>query len=108
MFVSHRSQARTALLGSDYRVQPYQPSLKIKGYSKVTQEVSTENSVLSEARSFIQWLQVKHRGAKLLPCKSTQQHSGQQNRLYVFRYSSRAKHPHSSRLEVAGQVLLLS
>jgi hypothetical protein len=82
--------------------------LKIKSYSKVTQKVCTENSILSEARGFVQWLKVEHRGAKVLTCKGTQQHSRQQNHLYVFRYSSGAKHAHSSRLEVAGQVLLLS
>src|SRR6266550_9362806 len=68
--VSHRSQDRTDLFGSDYRIQPYQPSWKIKSYTEVTQEVCTQNSVLSEACGFIQWLQVEHRGAKLLTRQS--------------------------------------
>src|ERR1700720_3709741 len=82
-------------------LQPNHTPLKIEGDSEMTEEVSSQNSILLKPRSLIHGFQIQHRRVEPLLLKSSDHNSREHQHLYVFSDPGSAKNAQIARLYVA-------
>src|SRR5688500_8746663 len=73
----------------------------------MTKKIGPQDSCLTEARSFIQRLQIQDRRVDIFTHESSEHHSRQRQSFNSLSHPGSAKHFHSRRLKITRQIFLL-